>query len=58
MACTQCRTLGDTCPSGGWGRRGGSVACMSLVGDGGRSQPCIQWGGRSVTLVPSGEWLR
>ena len=31
-------------PSGGWGRRGGSL-------------PCMQWG-TSVTHVPSGGWER
>ena len=59
-------------PSGGWGRKGGSIACMSLVGDGGGEEDLIHVssggalrisamyppGGRSVTHVPSGGWER
>ena len=37
-------------PSGGWGRKGGSIACMSLAGDGG--------GEEDLSHVSSGGALR
>ena len=58
------RSVADV-PSGGWGRRGGSVSCtqwgtLTHVGDGrGKEDLChVRSGGCSVTHVPSGGWER